>query len=155
MDDRFSIEKNHWEIQNPEWENYSRFICTKDHYWTGVHGISNFFFFYKNQWSNKSVERFDVSRPNIAEHMLFIHWYDPWEYIFASYKLSEIKRFLQVDEDVIKKNCWPDGRCTCYNIYDYVTKKWYYFKVDDFGTYHGCKYHLGNDTGEVINCESW
>lgn len=49
MDDKFSIEKNHWEIQNPEWESCSHFICTKDHYWTGVHGISNFFLQYKNQ----------------------------------------------------------------------------------------------------------
>ena len=58
MDDRFSIEKNHWEIQNPEWESYSHFICTKGHYWTGVHGISNYFLQYKNFGRSKPVERF-------------------------------------------------------------------------------------------------
>jgi hypothetical protein len=153
LDDRFSIEKNHWEIQNPEWESYSHFICTKDHYWTGVHGISNYFLQYKNFGRSKPVERFSVEWPNFVEHMWFIHWRGPWDYIFASYKLSEIKRFLELDIDTIKKNHWPDGRCTCYSIYDYVKKKWYYFKIENLGTFYGCKWPLGDDTGEVISCD--
>ena len=94
-----------------------------------------------------------MSWPNFVEHMWFIHWYGPCDYIFASYKLSEIKRFLELDIDTIKKNHWPDGRCTCYSIYDYVTKKWYYFKIENLGTFYGCKLLLGDDTGEVISCD--
>lgn len=57
------------------------------------------------------------------------------------------------DIDAIKKNHWPDGRCTCYSIYDYVTKKWYYFKIENLGTFYGCTWPLGDDTGEVISCD--
>lgn len=64
-----------------------------------------------------------------------------------------IKRFLELDIDAIKKNHWPDGRCNCYSIYDYVTKKWYYFKIENLGTFYGCTWPLGDDTGDVISCD--
>ena len=109
MHDEFSLEKNHWQIQDPAWEKIPH-TWTKDVHWCG-YGIDNFWLQCKGK--NEEAEgRFWITYPNTAEHMYFILWYIRWDYIFASYSLAEIKRFLQLDIDAINKNYWEHNK-TC------------------------------------------
>ena len=141
MDDKFSLEKNHWQIQDPAWGNTSH-IWTKDIHWCCVNGISNFWILDKYP-NSRLKERFFVNWPSTARHMYFIWWNSYRDYIFASYSLAEIKRFLQLDIDAINKNYWKHSKmCTIFFIYDMVQKKWYAFKHDNLDVYYEVKYPL-------------
>lgn len=141
MDDRFSLEKNHWQIQDPEWAKIPH-VWMKDVHWCGIRGIDNYWLQGKD-FNGRLYERFPVSWPSTAEHMYFIWWYIASDYVFASYSLAEIKRFLQIDIDVISRNYWKNsGICTSFFIYDMVQKKWYAFKHDNLDVYYEVRYPL-------------
>lgn len=111
MCEDLTMETNHWIVEDPAWANYSKSICTKDHYWTGYCG-TNFFL------KNGNCSRFWVKWPNIAEHFYALKWKsDRWDTIFASYSLSEIKRFI----DAI--NWPPESKRYALCVVDEVTKE--------------------------------
>ena len=142
MHAEFTLEKNDWQIQDPAWEKISH-VWTKELHWHS-YGISNFWLQDK-YWNGRLKERFSISCPSTAEHMYFIWWNSYKDYIFASYSLSEIKRFLQLDADAINKNYWKhDGMCSIFFIYDMVQKKWYAFKHDNLDVYCEVGYPLAS-----------
>ena len=77
-----------WEIENPAWRDYSKTICTKDHFWRGIYG-SGFYL-------GKGIERVMFDYPNIADHFYYL-WYNEYrlDIIFASYKIDEIKNEIE------------------------------------------------------------
>lgn len=77
-----------WEIENPAWRDYSKTICTKDHFWRGIYGSG----FYLGE----EIERVMFDYPNTADHFYYL-WYSGYQLdiIFASYKIDEIKRFIK------------------------------------------------------------
>lgn len=77
-----------YEIENPEWKNYSKYMCTEDHYWTGIYG--------SGYYLGKGIERVFFEYPNTAEHFYYL-WNTgiKTDVIFASYKISEIIRFIK------------------------------------------------------------
>lgn len=142
MDDKFSLEKNHWQIQDPVWAGISH-IWTKDIHWCCVNGISNSYLQSKTL-GGRLEERFFVDWPSTARHMYFI-WQGDFrgDYIFASYSLAEIKRFLQLASDTINKSYRKyDGVCNIYFVYDMPQKKWYEFKHDNLDVYYEVRYPL-------------
>lgn len=90
MIEDLAMETNHWIIEDPAWADYSKSICTREHHWTLYYGDNYFLRIGKES-------RFPVSWPNIAEHFYALQWMNRafhWDTIFASYSLSEIKRFI-------------------------------------------------------------
>ena len=84
-----TMETNHWIVEDPAWKSYCKCTCTKEHYWTGYCG-DDFFLRTSN------TGRFWIMWPNIAEHFYTLQWKKRkrWDAIFASYSLTEIKRFI-------------------------------------------------------------
>lgn len=113
-----TMETNHWIVEDPAWANYSKSVCTKEHYWTGYCG-SDFFLRTGN------TGRFWIVWPNIAEHFYVVQWSsNRWDTIFASYSLSEIKRFI----DGIS---WPwINKKSSLRVRDEVTKE--FIPITDF-----------------------
>lgn len=112
MDNDLTMETNHWIVEDPAWASYSKCVCTREHYWTGYCG-DNFFL------KNGKGSRFWVRWPNIAEHFYTLQWRTRrrWDTIFASYSLSEIKRFI----DAIN---WPlESKRYALCVVDEVTKE--------------------------------
>lgn len=113
MDNDLTMETNHWIMEDPAWANYSKSVCTKDHYWTGYCGTD---FFIRTQKSKGA--RFWVRWPNIAEHFYALKWRsNRWDTIFASYSLSEIKRFIDTIDWPMESKRWA----LC--VVDEVTKE--------------------------------
>lgn len=107
-----TMETNHWIVEDPAWTNYSKCVCTKEHYWTGYCGDD---FFLKTS----NTGRFWVRWPNIAEHFYALQWRTRrgLDTIFASYSLSEIKRFIDAID-------WPlDSKRYALCVVDEVTKE--------------------------------
>ena len=95
MERDLSFETNNWIVEDPEWSHYSKHICTSEHHWVGYYG-DNYFLKYKKPNRSRPEDRWLVSYPNIAEHFYALDWYinGRWDTIFASYKMSEIERFV-------------------------------------------------------------
>lgn len=78
-----------WKVENPEWQDYSKQICTKEHCWYGVYGTAF--------WMSKglTVDRIMLSYPNIAEHFYYL-WMDSYtrDIIFGTYDIEELKKFI-------------------------------------------------------------
>lgn len=79
-------EINGWKIEDPSWEGYSKHICIKTHYWTGIY-ISGFYI------DRDRHDRIMASYPNIAKHFYYVYL-DNRDIYFASYDLDEVKRFI-------------------------------------------------------------
>lgn len=95
MERDLTFETNNWIIENPDWINYSKSICTSEHHWLGYYG-DNYFLKYKEPHELHPKARWLVLFPNIAEHFYALDWRTRrWDTIFASYKLSEIERFVK------------------------------------------------------------
>lgn len=120
MSQDLTMETNHWIVEDPAWANYSKFICTKEHYWKGYYGTD---FFLRTKKSDGA--RFWVGFPNIAEHFYALQWdAGRWDTIFASYSLSEIKRFIDTMS-------WPwISKKHSLRVRDEVTKE--YIPITDF-----------------------
>lgn len=120
MDNDLTMETNHWKMEDPAWANYSKSVCTKDHYWTGYCGTD---FFLRTK--NSPGARIWIVWPNIAEHFYALQWRgERWDTIFASYSLSEIKRFI----DTLS---WPlKSKMHHLRVRDEVTKE--YIPIADF-----------------------
>lgn len=113
MQKDLTMETNHWIIEDPAWSNYCKCTCTKEHYWTGYYGYDSFLKTGKTGF-------FHVTWPNIAEHFYALQWEIrpfKWRTIFASYSLSEIKRFIDAID-------WPlDTKRWSLCVVDEVTKE--------------------------------
>ncbi len=120
MDADLTMKTNNWIVEDPAWANYSKSVCTKEHYWTGYYG-TDFFLCTKNS----PGARIWFGFPNIAEHFYALQWCtNRWDTIFASYSLTEIQRFI----DTIS---WPWRSKKCHlRVRDEVTKE--YIPITDF-----------------------
>lgn len=114
MEADLTMATNNWIIEDPAWANYSHYIYTKEHYWTGYCGTD---FFLRTK--NSPGARIWFTWPNIAEHFYALQWCaGRWDTIFASYSLREIKRFI----DTIS---WPlDSKRRSLRVRDEVTKEY-------------------------------
>lgn len=115
-----TMETNNWVVEDPAWANYSKCVCTPEHYWTGYYGTD---FFLKSG----KTGFFHVTWPNIAEHFYSLQWeQEPFHRraIFASYSLSEIQRFIDTMS-------WPwKSKRYSLSVTDEVTKK--HIPITDF-----------------------
>lgn len=113
MSKDLTMETNHWIVEDPAWANYSKSICTKEHHWILYYGNDYFL-------QTGKTGRFPVEWPNIAEHFYALQWNDKafhWDTIFASYSLSEVKRFVNAID-------WPlNSKTHRLRIRDEVTKE--------------------------------
>ena len=113
MSNDLTMETNHWIVEDPAWANYCKCTCTKDHYWTGYYGTDCFL-------KSGKTGFFHVAWPNIAEHFYTLQWrQEPFRNraIFASYSLSEIKRFIDAMS-------WPwESKRYTLSVTDEVTKE--------------------------------
>ena len=120
MDNDLTTETNHWKVEDPAWANYSKCVCTKDHYWTGYYGNDCFLKTGKTGF-------FHVTWPNIAEHFYALKWETrPFRRrtIFASYSLFEIQRFIDTMD-------WPwRSKRFSLSVTDEVTKE--HIPITDF-----------------------
>lgn len=91
-----TFETNNWIVEDPTWSNYSKHICTDNHYWLGYYG-DNYFLKYRKPNKSQPEARWHISFPNIAKHFYALDWYfcGRWDTIFASYQMSEIERFVK------------------------------------------------------------
>lgn len=90
MNEDLTMKSNNWIVEDPAWADYSKSVCTKEHHWTLYYGDDYFL-------KISNTGRFPVCWPNIAQHFYALQWNDRafhWDTIFASYSLSEIKRFI-------------------------------------------------------------
>lgn len=88
---------NGWKVHKPEWNSYSKHICTKEHRWIGV--------FANSFYINNKVDKILIDYPNIADHFYYLYNYNGChaDVIFGSYDLDEVKRFIEYHKI---KNCY-------------------------------------------------